>query len=122
MSANSNDYAIDNTVELNGGPVWHQLHSEREEVCELLVKEGASKYAAERETGNVDQDAMQAENWHKELLQSRLRKIDDALDRLMMGSYGNCCHCDRWIQDTKLDFDPAVAYCVDCWARMQTNH
>jgi RNA polymerase-binding transcription factor len=122
MSSNPNVRGFDNPGEQHGGPVWHKLHSEREEVSELLLKEGASKYAAEAATGKVDQDAIQAENWRRELLQARLRKIDDALDRLMTGSYGNCSHCGRWIQDTKLEFDPAVAFCVECWERMQTKH
>jgi hypothetical protein len=69
MSTNSNVRVINNTAAQNGGPVWHKLHSEREEVCELLLKEGASKYAAEAAAGNLDQDALQAENWHRELLE-----------------------------------------------------
>ncbi len=67
-------------------------------------------------------DATGTENWHRELLQVRLRKIDDALDRLMAGSYGNCSKCGRWIEDTKLDFDPAIAFCLECWQRVQTKH
>ena len=62
------------------------------------------------------------ENWHRELLQVRLSKIDDALDRLMTGSYGNCSKCGRWIEDTKLDFDAAIAFCIECWRRVQTKH
>lgn len=124
MSASPNNRVIDNPVERNGGLVWHQLHSEREDVCEaLLKKECAPAFEAQVETqGMVNQGPMQAEDWHRELLQTRLRKIDDALDRLMTGSYGNCCKCGRWIEDTKLDFDPAVAFCIDCWERMQTKH
>ena len=60
-----------------------------------------------------------ARNWHVELLQARLRKVDDALDRLMSGSYGDCVKCGRWVEDTKLDFDPAIAFCVECWQRLQ---
>ncbi len=43
--------------------VWNRLHGEREEICESLVKE-------------------QTES-RREFLQTRLRKVDDALDRLM---------------------------------------
>lgn len=122
MSAESNVCVIGNPVERNGGPVWHKLHSEREEVCEALLQEGAPRSGVEAETRKVVQDAVLGENWHKDLLQARLCKIDDALDRLMSGCYGNCCNCGRWIQDTKLDFDPAVAFCVECWGWMQTKH
>lgn len=45
------------------GFAWNRLHSEREDLCEALL------------TANADE--------RKELLQARLRKVDDALDRLM---------------------------------------
>jgi len=53
------------------GFVWNRLHEEREDICEAL--------SADREA-------------ERELLQSRLRKVDDALDRLMSGSYSHRSH------------------------------
>ena len=50
------------------GFAWNRLHAEREDLCEALVKE---------ETQGK-----------RHLLQARLRRIDDALDRLMSGSFG----------------------------------
>ena len=50
----------------NDGFVWNRLHGEREEICEALVKAGPKQQT--------------------ESLQARLRKIDDALDRLMSSS------------------------------------
>ncbi len=123
MNTNPNTRVTDNPVDRNGGLVWHRLHSEREDVCEALLKECVLGYAAQAGAQRLSsEDAMQAANWHRELLQSRLRKMDDALDRLMAGSYGDCSKCGRWIEDTKLDFDPAIAYCIDCWQRVQTKH
>ena len=55
------------------GFVWNRLHAEREDTCEALVKE-------ETESS-------------RKILQTRLRKVDDALDRLMSGSYGICSQC-----------------------------
>ena len=121
MSANPQIHIIDNAPGPNGGVVWNRLHSEREEICETLLKE----YAPGDAVPNAEQrsaEAMHAANWHRQLLQARLRKIDNALDRLMSGSYGDCCRCGRWIEDTKLDFDPAVAFCFECWERVQTEH
>jgi hypothetical protein len=46
-----------------GGFIWNRLHDEREEICKALLKDGADQ--------------------RKQLLQARLRKVDDALDRLM---------------------------------------
>ena len=116
MSANLNFPPVDNSVGNNGGVVWQRLHSEREDICEALLKEPAPTDVVSNE------EAMTAANWHRELLQARLRKVDDALDRLMAGSFGNCSKCGRWIEDTKLNFDPAVAFCLDCWRRMQIQH
>jgi len=98
----------------NGGFVWNRLHGEREDICEALLKD--------------PQPASQADQRRK-LLQSRLRKLDDALDRLMSGSYGHCSKCGGAIEDTALDVDPAWALCLDCaneeprgaWRRAETN-
>jgi RNA polymerase-binding transcription factor DksA len=122
MSANLNTLTIDNSVATNEGGVWYRLHSEREDICEALLREAGPSYEASRAMPMSNEDALRAKNWHRELLQDRLRKIDDALDRLMAGSYGNCVKCRRWIEDTKLDFDPAIAFCLGCWRRMQTQH
>ena len=121
MSANPNTRAIDNTIGRNGGLVWNRLHTEREEICEAMLKESHPKSQAHLQELAPKEDVRRTANWHQELLQARLRKIDDALDRLMAGSYGNCSKCGRWIEDTKLDFDPAIAFCIDCWQRMQIN-
>jgi hypothetical protein len=98
------------------GLVWHLLHSEREDICEVLLKEPVPAFGSE---AAIQEDALSAPAWHKELLQARLRRVDDALDRLMSGSYGNCVKCGKWIEDTKLEFDPAIEFCVVCWQRKQ---
>ena len=115
MSTKLNGSANYDSIEQKGGVVWHRLHSEREDICEALSKEPGPDPM-------WNEDATRVTYWHRELLQTRLRKIDDALDRLMSGSYGNCSKCGKWIEDTKLDFDPAIAFCLACWARMQTQH
>jgi len=50
------------------GFAWNRLHGEREDLCEALVKEETEA--------------------RRHILQARLRNIDDALDRMMSGSYG----------------------------------
>ena len=50
------------------GFAWNRLHEEREEICEALAKEAEGR---------------------RRILQTRLRKVDDALDRLMSGGYGH---------------------------------
>jgi RNA polymerase-binding transcription factor DksA len=85
-----------------GGIVWNRLHGQREDICEALLKR--SEPASQGPQG-------------EETLQERLRRIDDALDRLMSGSYGVCSKCGRSIEDATLDADPAWALCLDCWGR-----
>ena len=80
------------------GFIWNRLHGEREDICESLLKD-FGPVSAER----------------RELLQARLRRIDNALDRLMSASYGNCWKCGQSIDDAKLDLDPALALCLECW-------
>ena len=82
-----------------GGFVWNRLHGEREDICEALLKTSEPPFQSEQ------------------LLQARLRRIDDALDRLMSGSYGICSKCGRAIEDTTLEIDPAWSLCLDCWCR-----
>lgn len=82
-----------------GGLIWHRLHGEREEICEALLK---------RRPVVGDE--------RKEMLRARLRKIDDALDRVLSGSYGNCSKCGRPIEKSRLEIDPALGLCLTCWA------
>jgi len=81
-----------------GGFIWNRLHGEREEICETLIGISGPNSTV-----------------YLELLQARLRKLDDALDRLMSGSYGNCSKCGQAIDETRLDIDPALALCLNCW-------
>jgi RNA polymerase-binding transcription factor DksA len=122
VSTNSNIHLIEIPFKGNGGLAWNRLHSEREEICEALLKEARPNSQARLQELSAKEEVGRTANWHCELLQARLRKLDDALDRLMSGSYGNCCKCGRWIEDTKLDFDPAIAFCIECWQRKQTHH
>ena len=122
MTPNINTPAVDSSVDPKGASVWHRLHSEREDICEALLKEGAPNLEAQLTQLRSNETGIRAANWHRELLQARLRKVDEALDQLMSGKYGDCRKCGKWIEDTKLDFDPAIAFCLDCWERMQTIH
>jgi len=57
---------------------------------------------------------------HNQLLE-RLRLIDDARDRLMAGTYGDCVICGKWIEDTKLHADPALPFCCACQRKSENN-
>ncbi len=100
MSEKSTVHLVDIPIGGKAGFVWNRLHGEREDICDALLKD-AKPFFEER----------------RQLLQTRLRKVDDALDRLMSGSYGHCSKCGRAIDDSKLDLDPTLPLCLDCWAR-----
>lgn len=63
MNENRTIHLVEIPIGGKDGFNWNRLHGEREDICEALSKEGADE--------------------RKKLLQSRLRKVDDALDRLM---------------------------------------
>jgi RNA polymerase-binding transcription factor DksA len=122
MRANPNTRRSNSAFNKTGCLVWYRLHSEREDICEALLKDsfpGSETDTKEQETSK--EVAAQNSYCHKTLLQARLRKIDDALDRLMSGSFGNCSKCGRWIEDTRLDLDPAIAFCIECWQPHQSQ-
>src|ERR671911_3207470 len=100
MNTNRTIHLIEIPIAGKGGFIWNRLHTEREDICEALLKDAAPRFEE-----------------RKQVLQTRLRRVDDALDRLMSGSYGNCSKCGGAIDDTRLDIDPALALCFDCWSR-----
>lgn len=89
-------HLIEIPIRGKAGFIWNRLHGEREDICDALLKDSGER---------------------REVLQTRLRKVDDALDRVMSGSYGNCSKCGRAIDDSKLEIDPALALCLVCWGR-----
>lgn len=93
-------HLVDIPIGGRDGFLWNRLHSEREDICEELAK-----------------DSEAVEDGRREFLQSRLRKLDDALDRVMSGSYGRCSDCGTLIDGSRLEIDPALALCLDCWGR-----
>ena len=68
MSMNQNQAAPLVEIPIGGqtGLAWNQLHDEREDICRHLLQDSGPRF-----------------NERKEILQARLRKVDDALDRLM---------------------------------------
>ena len=97
----------------SAGSIWYQLHSEREAICEALIREPWPSHEFRTVVGDT-RDAAK--------LKQRLRLINDALDRLMAGSYGSCITCGRVIEDAQLDSDPAIAFCNQCAGSMPTEH
>jgi DnaK suppressor protein len=43
-----------------------------------------------------------------------LRRVDDALDRIENGSYGECLACGKKVQTGRLDAVPWARHCIEC--------
>ncbi|HEU4766320.1 MAG TPA: hypothetical protein VFS77_03070 [Pyrinomonadaceae bacterium] len=98
MNENRTIHLVDIPIGGKEGSIWNRLHGEREDICEILLK----------------QQSGPAFQTHRDYLQARLRRVDDALDRLMSGSYGHCSSCGHSIGDVQLAIDPATALCREC--------
>ena len=46
--------------------------------------------------------------------QSRLRRIEAALERIEVGEFGDCVACGEPIAPKRLEFDPTSPRCVSC--------
>jgi RNA polymerase-binding transcription factor DksA len=106
-----------NSTFVPAGATWAQLHSEREEVCAALLDEANDQYGLLTNLTEAEPSAASTREmeWRRrELLQARLRQIDDALDRLISGSYGHCSDCGKPIEERRLAADSAVANCLKC--------
>jgi len=101
------------------GYVWNRLHSEREDICEAMAKVATPKASKASSFKRTKLSGANITNARRQLMEWRLRKVDDALDRLMSGSFGHCSKCGRSIDESKLDLDPAMAFCTDCWVTVQ---
>jgi hypothetical protein len=106
-----------NSPDLKAGAVWNRLHAEREEICSALLHDAQPHFVLGR---NAFPIAGNQREQFRLRLQARLRLLDDALDRLISGSYGDCSKCGRWIEDDKLAANPTLAYCAEC-ERLQSN-
>ena len=126
MSTDPNIHARESLFFRNGGEVWGKLRAEREDVCKQLLAESQpfnDLATGWQEVDSPSEDTARDVEWkHRELLQARLRQLDDALDRLMAGSYGRCSECGKVIDDQRLRADGAVPFCLRCQRTAEGEH
>jgi RNA polymerase-binding transcription factor DksA len=69
-----------------------------------------------REAGDIAEEAREDDESSRTLavLESRLRAVEEALDRIAAGSYGCCSGCDAPISRERLEAFPAAVRCVAC--------
>jgi RNA polymerase-binding protein DksA len=55
----------------------------------------------------------------EKVLESTLRDIDNALDRIKKGSYGICKYCKKEIGEKRLLARPVANTCISCKTKLQ---
>lgn len=83
--------------------LWYQLHEEREDLCEAILHTNL---------GSITPSKTQQSRL--ELMQSRLTRIDNTLDRISSGSIGYCATCGRRLEEERLDRGTAISECLTC--------
>jgi DnaK suppressor protein len=51
-----------------------------------------------------------------------LRRVDDALDRIENGTYGECQNCGKKVQTGRLDAVPWARHCFECQELQDQGH
>ncbi len=51
----------------------------------------------------------------------KLKQVDEALDKIRDGSYGNCANCDQPIPEARLDVVPFAKFCVECLSKIENE-
>ena len=86
-----------------GCELWYHLREEREDLCEAML--------------HADLDSNRPPKTQQsrlELMQSRLARIDNALDRISSGSIGYCAACGRRLEEERLDAGAEISECATC--------
>jgi RNA polymerase-binding protein DksA len=50
---------------------------------------------------------------------AELKLIDEALDRMAAGTFGNCQKCGKQVQKERLAAVPYTRYCISCASQME---
>lgn len=57
----------------------------------------------------------------EKILESSLRDIENALDRIEKGTYGTCKYCGKDIGEKRLLARPVASACVECKTKLQNG-
>jgi len=98
------------------GELWELLQAEKESIAHEITADGPLRHDAAtfNESEPWDEADEHLQRRHRNLLESRLRELNDAQDRLLDGGYGVCGDCEQKIGAPRLNADPAVSLCLDC--------
>ena len=93
-----------------------QLTAERERVSDQLKELGVDRSTFD--DGFADSGQVTAERGEVQALVGSLRDaladINDALDKIELGTYGQCESCGGEISEARLEAMPAARLCISC--------
>lgn len=97
-----------------------QLLDKQEELMRLVSKSDQDGREADEE-GTQDLADKAANAYTKEFLfhqsndnRQTLSMVNEALDRIRVGSYGICQVCEQEVQTKRLDAVPWARHCIEC--------
>jgi hypothetical protein len=108
----------------SGGETWNWLQNLKEEVSRDLLSEGPlcqNEILGLRRGEESKANAFDIEWLHRAQLETRLREIIDAQDRLLDGTYGKCAECGEQIAAARLIADPATCLCLQCQKLVESD-
>jgi len=78
-----------------------------------------SRYPFTAGSSDTDDQAREVETYHGRLaiehaLETRLKEVDSALERIENGTYGLCQKCKNEIETRRLSVNPAAPLCLNC--------
>ena len=104
------------------------LLKEREQIVgEVKQIDESSKEMGQDGIQDIGDEA--ANIYNKQILLSlnenermRLQEVDEALDRMVNGTYGICEECDDFIGLKRLEVRPIAKYCVPCKTKLEKGN
>ena len=99
------------------GEIWELLQAEKEQVSREILAESDVRAVESTAVNEAEpsEESARAIEWHNlETLETRLREINDAQDRLLDGNYGMCLECGDRIEPRRLLVNPAASLCLSC--------
>lgn len=108
-------------------PYKRMLELRRKEILQTLSKANAERLVAPSDAPKDvgDQSALNfsrefsfQQNSHNRQL---LRRIEAALERIRVGSFGECAACGDQINGRRLEAMPFATYCRECQERLERN-
>lgn len=97
------------------------------EMGQIADKNGDTDRVKFPDYGNkIDENAQEIDEYTKNIatkkvLESSLRDVENALDRIAKGTYGICKYCKKPIGRKRMQARPVASACVTCKTKLQSG-